>query len=526
MVGYIQRNIKKFSVVLWIIVAAFVGTIFLVWGRGSLMGIGGSYVAKVGDVEITIHDFQRAYSRLLDIYRNIYKEKFTPELAKKLGIKEQALSMLIDEAVVLNVALKEGLTVSPQEMADALSRVKAFQVNGRFDPQRYKEVLRLNGYSPVEFERELYDEILRKKLEVMVKASVDLYPAELELFTRGMLQKAKVDYFVADIGDFVNMVEVSPEEAKSFYEKHKDMFLTEPQLELEYVFVSPDSFYKKVLVTKEEIENYYKQNLDRFIDKDGKKKPLEKVKDVIVKELKKEKARKEALRYIIRLQREMQKSTFEKVCKREGLPIVKVKLSPVSKIDLPKKVIEKALNIEEDKPSPVIRTDKGFYVLVVTRRIPSRIPSFEEVQPEVVQRIKVQKAPQAAQEWAEKLIAENGTLKEIVKKKQLKYKVSTSDYFTRKEGLKIGKEVYKRVAFKALQLKLHQKGYALENGKLVVFEVVDFKEPTKEELKKEADKLKPYLLSTKREEVWAAFVREAKERTPVKLNQKVWEAFR
>ncbi len=525
MVGYIQRNIKKFSVVLWIIVAAFVGTIFLVWGRGSLTGLGGNYVAKVGDVEIGIRDFERAYSNMLDVYRNIYKEKFSPQLAKALGIKEQALSYLIDQAVVLNIALKEGFTVSPQEVAEALSSVKAFQVNGRFDKERYRRVLRLNGYTPVEFERQLYNEILRRKLESVVKASVVLAPKELEVFARGLLQKARVAYFVADLGDFTNMASVSQEEALDFYKKHKELFRTEPQLELEYVVISPGQFKDKVLVTEEEVERFYKENPDLFMDKEGKVKPLKDVKKEIVKRLKEEKARKEALRYALKLQRKMARSTMEEVCKKEGIPIAKVQLQPVSKIKLPKQVIDTALKAEEDKPTDVIRTDRGFYIVVVTRRIPSRIPSFEEVQQEAIQRVKLEKTPKTAEDWAKNLVKEKGHLKDIVKGKELKYKVKTSEYFTRK-GVKIGKETYKRLAYKALQMRVGDKGYVIENGKLVVFEVVDFKEPDEKELKSKMKELKDFLLGSKREKVWSRFVKEARERTEIKINKKVWEAFR
>ncbi len=525
MVGYIQRNIRKFSLVLWIIVAAFVGTIFLVWGRATFLGFGGSYVAKVGEVEITVPEFERTYSKVLDFYRTIYKDKFNMELAQKLGLKEQALSMLVNRAVVLNMALKEGFTVSPEEIAEALASVKAFQVNGKFDPERYKQVLRLNGFTPVEFERELFNEILRRKMEVTVKSSVSVTEPEVKLFAKRLLQKAKIKYFLADIGDFSNMAEVSEEEAKSFYEKHQELFRTEPQLELQYVLIKPEHFTDKVLVTEEDIKKYYEENQDKFIDEKGKVKPLDKVKDEIIKEVRKEKARKEALKYALKLQRRMLKSTMELVCKKEGIPIAKVKLSPVSKIKLPKKVIKKALEAEEDKPTEVIRTEDGFYIVVVTRHIPSRIPSFDEVKEEAIQRLKVEKAPQAAQDWAKKLVSEKKSLEKIVKEKQLKYKVKESDFFTRK-GLKVGDAVFRRLADKALQMSPGQKGFVLENGKLVVFEVKEFKEPSEKEIEEEAKKLKPALLNSKREEVWSRLVQEAKKRTEVKVNRKVWEAFR
>ena len=525
MIGYIQRNIKKLSIVLWIIVAAFVGTIFLVWGRGAFMGMGGNYIAKVGDVEIPIQDFERTYSKIVDFYMRLYKGKLTPAMIKKMGVKEQALGILINKALIVNTAREEGFTVSPMEIAEALASVKAFQVNGRFDPKRYKDVLRANGYTPVEFERQLYNDILSKKLEATVKASADVLPVEAELFARRMLQKAKITYFVADLKDFIPMTQITEGEAKDFYKKHAEMFRTEPQLALEYVLIKPEDFKKGIKVTQEDIERYYKENPDQFVTKNGTIKPLAEVKQEIIKTIEKNRARKEALKFALKLERQMQKSTMEAVCKKNHVPIKRIPLLPVSKIDLPKAVIDKALKLPEDKPSEVIRTEKGFYIVLVDRKIPSRIPSFEEVRLDVIRVLQKKKAPETAESWAKKLLEAKGNLKEIVKKKGLKYKVKESKPFTR-SGLVVEKEVFRQVAGKAFQLEPGQKGYVVENGKLVVFQLEKIIEPKEDELKEKAKQLEPLIVANKREKVWSRFLKEIRERTEIRLNQKVWEAIR
>ncbi len=521
MIGYIQRNIKRLSIVLWIIVAAFVGTIFLVWGRGSFLGMGGNYIAKVGSIEIPVRDFERAYYKVVDFYRRLYGNRINQEMLKRMGVKEQALNMLVNNAIILNAAQKEGLTVSPKEIAETLASIKAFQVNGRFDPQRYKMVLKANGLTPVEFERDLYNEILRKKLEAIVKGNAVVYPQEATLMAKRLLESASIKYFMADVSDFKNMVDVSRKEAMEYYKKHKEEFRTEPQLSLEYVVIKPDDFKKGVKITQKDIESYYRENPDQFMDKEGKIKPLKDVKEKIKRILLEEKARKEALRAALKLQREMEKSTMEKVCKEKGIPIKKVPLSPISSIKLPKDVVNAAMRAPEDKPTDVVKTDQGFYIAVVDRKIPSRIPSFSEVEEDVVARLREKKAPDTAGKWAKKLLKKGKDLESVVKKGGLKYEVKTASGITRVSA-NIEGQNFRKLASKVFEVKPGGTGYVVENGKLVVFEVKGITDPSPKELEKKASELKPMILANKREEVWRQFIREARERTEIKINQKIW----
>lgn len=527
MIGTIQRNIKKLSFVLWIIVAAFVGTIFLVWGRGAF-NIGINYLAKVGDVEISPLEFQKTYMRIIDFYRNMMKGKFTEDMIKTLHIKEQALNTLINRALILYAAKKEGIIVAPIEVAETIQSIDAFKVGGVFNKDRYVRVLRLNGYSPVEFERDLYQDILRKKLELTVKLSVRLDDVEAEKFAQWMLEKGKIKYITASVLDFAPMVHIEEDKLREFYKKNIELFRTGPKISFDYIEVSPDKFEKRILVTDEEIKEYYHRHQDEFVDKNGNLLPLTKVREKVIKMVKREKARKEALRALKRFRNDVLKQdNFEVLAKKYGFKVVKVSLKEKSKLNLPEFVINKLFSLNTGDVSDVIKAEDKFYIFKVNEKVPSQIPPFEEIRWKVEQAYREAHAVEAAERWANNLVKsiKKGDLTSVVKNLGLKYKVKTSGFFTR-EGIKIDGITYRNLAMRALDLKKKEAGFVIEGGKLFVFVLTEKIKPSKKELLTVLKDLKLRLLDRKREAVWNQFLSDLRERVEIKINRRIWESIR
>ena len=77
-----QRSVL-IKVVFWTIIAAFVGTIFLVWGKGGGPGGSGEGVARVNRDHISHEAYQTAYDNLRRLYLGMYGERFTPEIEQQ-----------------------------------------------------------------------------------------------------------------------------------------------------------------------------------------------------------------------------------------------------------------------------------------------------------------------------------------------------------------------------------------------------------------------------------------------------------
>jgi peptidyl-prolyl cis-trans isomerase D len=147
----IMRKYKQsviIKVVFAIIVFSFIGTIFLVWGKGD-SGLKGSsgYAIKVDKTKISYEEYQQAYMRI----RNMFQQMLgtvTPELEKQYGIKKSAIDNLINQVLIKQEAKKMGLSVSKDEIVKAISGISAFQKDGVFNFDQYQQILKTHQESP------------------------------------------------------------------------------------------------------------------------------------------------------------------------------------------------------------------------------------------------------------------------------------------------------------------------------------------------------------------------------------------
>lgn len=141
------------------------------WGFGEQRG---TVVASVGDLTVSHDEFRRAYE---NSYR-FYKDKLPGEF-KDETIKQFVVEQLIDNRVWLVAAKHMGLTVSDEDLRDAIMQIPDFQKNGAFDPELYQRILAANHLTPALFEAIEAKELLGNRARMMISEAVTLTPSEL-----------------------------------------------------------------------------------------------------------------------------------------------------------------------------------------------------------------------------------------------------------------------------------------------------------------------------------------------------------
>ena len=134
MITWMQRHKKYLIITIWISTIAFVGAGFVGWGQYSYGDKAGA-VAKVGDIELTMGDLQKSYSRLYSQYNQMFQGNFDEEKAKSFGLQSQALKQLTDQALLLNLARDYDLSVSDEELIAELKTQEYFFRDGLFDKE-------------------------------------------------------------------------------------------------------------------------------------------------------------------------------------------------------------------------------------------------------------------------------------------------------------------------------------------------------------------------------------------------------
>jgi len=268
MLDLIRKKQKTLLVriVFWVIIAAFVGTIFLVWGRGSDSGTAQSTVAaQVNGTEITYADFQRSYNNLYNLYQSIYQSNFTPELEQQLNLDQQAMEQLIEEALLIQEAERLGLSVSDQELVDSIAQYDAFQENGKFSRERYLQVLNYQRATPEQFESIQKRQLLTDKVRQQLQAGVTVNDEDIEQAYRDENNQISLNFVQTAPSLFESKVKVDDQKLQAFFAEQRENFRLPEKLSLRYLQFDPARYEKEISnFPEEDLERHYRRTLDLY----------------------------------------------------------------------------------------------------------------------------------------------------------------------------------------------------------------------------------------------------------------------
>lgn len=170
MLRVMRKHARYFYVLFFIVILSFI-----FWGVGTNDQTGGvEIVAEVGKHKITTDEYWKTYERIYRFYREIYKETFDEEMEKKLNLKETVLDSMINERILLTAAKDQGITVSNDELQDAIAGDPAFMKNGFFDKSVYLNRLKLSRLTPEYFENMKRQELTLYKMRQLIELAVDV----------------------------------------------------------------------------------------------------------------------------------------------------------------------------------------------------------------------------------------------------------------------------------------------------------------------------------------------------------------
>lgn len=266
MLNLVRKHADSWMVkgILWLIVFAFVGTIFYSWGMGGASASRGGVVATVEGEEIHFNEYQTTFDNLVNLYRNQFKSQFSEELIERLDLKTAALDGLIQKKLLLLEARKQNINVSDEELIHHIQNISAFQRDNKFNRELYNNYIRFNRTTPREFEEDQRESLLMAKIEQLIKDNVKISETEmLEAFKEDE-EKVKFDYFVIPDNFFISEQPITDEEKKLFYESNKTRFEIPEQVNVQYIKVTPETYEAEMEPREEDIQDYYEENIAKY----------------------------------------------------------------------------------------------------------------------------------------------------------------------------------------------------------------------------------------------------------------------
>lgn len=243
-----REYFRGLKFVLLIVIVAFVATSVVYFGSDAVgrRGMGDNAVASVNGEEIPVERFRRTYQSYVEFYRQIYKDRMTSDMAEKLGIPQQVINDLVQEALIIQQATHEGVTVTDDEVRARIQEIRAFQADGRFARERYLQVLRQVRVDPADFEADQRRDMVRRRMEGLVKDGVKLSPDELQQAYGFRKDRVRAAWASIEIAPLMAGITVADGDLEPYVKSHQAQLTRAERRKIQYVLLSPKAFAEPV----------------------------------------------------------------------------------------------------------------------------------------------------------------------------------------------------------------------------------------------------------------------------------------
>jgi len=264
LIGAMREYFRGLKFVLLVVIVAFIATSLFFYGSGPMQGDGAraSAVATVNGEEIPAGRFQRMQRNYVEYYRRAYQQDITPAMAERMGLTQQVVSDLVQEALVVQQSKREGITVGDEELRLRIQSIPAFQDDGRFSRAQYLAQLKQARIEPGEFESEVRRDLVRQKMEALIKDGIKVSDAEVEQAYMTRFERVRADWAHIESGPLLAQVTVSDTDAEAYVKTHEAQFSRPERRRIQYVLIAPKVFAKAV--PDSEAEAYYKEHRAEF----------------------------------------------------------------------------------------------------------------------------------------------------------------------------------------------------------------------------------------------------------------------
>ncbi len=266
MIKLIHRYKQSIGIVFLFIAFCFVvsgPTVDVLTGQKA----GRQYAVKVNDKEFSFADFKKAEMRLENQYRQMLGENYA-KLAQSLSLNvpQQTVDNMIDGYLIEEQARALGFAAGEAESNNYI--VKAFSPerggNG-FSLEAYRSVLRQNGVSAAEFERDARGIIVQEAFRGLLS---DVgFATSHDVKARILREETKYTFVAAEVSPDAVISEISAPsdvDAQKYYEANATDYELPARVTYDYIVFDPANFAKDVSVLPADIEIFYTDNQTRF----------------------------------------------------------------------------------------------------------------------------------------------------------------------------------------------------------------------------------------------------------------------
>jgi len=261
-----RKNLKSLAPALWLVIFAFILSIFFVWGKGG--GSGESrdknVVAYVGKEKISVDLYINSLRMKIESLKEQFKE-LDSNFIQQLNIPQQALEEIIRQELLLQTARHIGVKVANSEIRDRVLSYPVFQKDGKFIGfDEYQKILEWNRTTVSEFEESISKEIITTKAIQILTSGVSVTRDEVWENFKKTNESAELEYIYIPSDKMELSEQPSKEALSNYFSNNKNEYEIPEKRTAEYVFLNKEDLKEQIDIKDSDVEKYYESNISHF----------------------------------------------------------------------------------------------------------------------------------------------------------------------------------------------------------------------------------------------------------------------
>ena len=245
------------------IIFLFIG-VFALWGvndifRGSI----DDTVAKVGDRQISVTDYDRELRNTLRAQSAQQGTELTMEDARSQGIDRSVLETMVDRAALDREVGRLGLVVSDATVAKEIRENRAFQgPDGVFDRLMLQQRLSQMNMSEDQLLVTTRSDVARRQMVNAAISGAPIAPGLTRLLHDYLNEQRNLEYVVLTADDAGTVAEPSDAELTAYHKAHAGQFSTPEFRALDYIEIGPADVANEIQIADDDLKKAYDARKD------------------------------------------------------------------------------------------------------------------------------------------------------------------------------------------------------------------------------------------------------------------------
>ncbi|MGI1678310.1 MAG: SurA N-terminal domain-containing protein [Cellvibrionaceae bacterium] len=238
----------------------------MLFGLDSLFVNNGSSqeVASVGGEEITELELSRAISFRKSQLQSQFGDGLPADFISDENLRAPVLDSLVKRKVLAQAAVDGGMTMSDQRINELVISAPDFQVDGKFNQERFRLMVNGMGYTATGYLAQIKEDMVLNQQVAGLSSSGFITDEELALTTSISQQARDFYYLTVPAAPIEATVEVSNENAVAYYEENKANYMKPEEVTIEYLELQVSELEDSIDVSEEELKAQYEQEVKAF----------------------------------------------------------------------------------------------------------------------------------------------------------------------------------------------------------------------------------------------------------------------